>query len=74
MVSERISRAKASSIGRKSRFETGSVTDGGTKTGSGGSAGGEIASGLVTVATGCAGIGVAQGWVSVMCVPPRSGP
>ena len=32
------------------------------------------ASVLVTVATGCAGIGVAQGWVSIMCVPPGSGP
>ena len=31
MVSDRISRAKASSTGRKSRFETGSMTDGGSK-------------------------------------------
>ena len=60
MVSARISRAKASSTGGKSRFETGSAIDGGGKTGSG-SAGGEGAPGLVTVASGCAGLGVADG-------------
>ena len=79
IVSDRNSRAKASSTGRKSRFETGSVT--GSVTGTAGltawgsgSGGGGSASELVTVATGCAGIGVAQGWVSIMCVPPGSGP
>ena len=56
---------KASSTGRKSRFETGSVTDGGTKTGRG-SAGGKGAAGFVTVVTGCAGIRVADGVTSSM--------
>ena len=75
MVSDRSSRAKASSTGRKPRFETGSVTGtaGATAWGSG-SGGGGSASEIVTVATGCAGVGVAQGWVSIMCVPPGSGP
>ena len=79
MLSDRSSRAKASCTGRKSRFETGSVT--GTVTGTAratvwgsGSGGGGSASELVTVATGCAGVGVAQGWVSIMCVPAGSGP
>ena len=39
-----------------------------------GSGGGGSASELVTVATGGTCIGVAQGWVSIMCVPPGSGP
>ena len=39
-----------------------------------GAGGGGNAAELVTVATGCAGVGVAQGWVSIMCVPPGSGP
>ena len=41
------------------------MTDGGTKAGSG-SAGGKGAAGFVTVATGCAGIGVADGVASTM--------
>ena len=74
MVSDRSSRAKASSTGRKSRFETGSVTGtaGPTAWGSG-AGGGKGASGLVTVATGCAGVGAADGVASVMCVPRRGG-
>ena len=69
MVSDRISRAKASSTGRKSMFETGSVTDGSTKAGSG-SAGGKGAAGFATVSTGCAGIGVADRVASSMRTPP----
>ena len=68
MVSDRNSRAKASSTGRKSRFETGSVTDGGTKTGSG-TAGGEGAPVFATVANGDTGIGVAHGEGSTMRTP-----
>ena len=60
---------KASSTGRKSRFETGSVTAGGTKAGRG-SAGGKGAAGFVTVVTGCAGIRVADGVTSSMRTPP----
>ena len=73
MLSARSSRAKASSTGGKSRFETGSVTAGETAWGSG-ACGGKGASVLVTVATGCARIGVADGLASIMCMPPRSGP
>ena len=61
------------STGGKSRFEAGSVTDGGTKTG-GESAGGKGAEGFVALANGCARIGVAEGGASYTCVPPGSGP
>ena len=73
MVSDRSSRAKASSTGGKSRFDTGSAAAGATAWGSGSGDGGS-ASVLVTVATGCAGIGVAEGVASIMCAPRRSGP
>ena len=49
------------------------MTDGGTKTGSE-SPGGKGATGFVAVASGCAGIGVADGVASIMCLPQRSGP
>ena len=63
MLSARISRAKASSTGRKPRFETGSVTDGGSKTGSG--AGPRASSsGLMSGTT--ASVGASKGFASVM--------
>ena len=46
----------------RDRTGTAGATAWGSRAGGGGSA-----SELVTVATGCAGIGVAQGWVSIMC-------